>query len=99
MRDYSEYIAQMRKEWIGHRVLFVGQEFTVVDVDYNGCLLIDKKARFTETTAVDATMVRRVGQQTEETWELLRCPYQNGPEICPYLDLECGAHAQCPQGG
>ena len=49
---YKEYIERMKKIWIGKKVRFQGQEYTVVDVDYNGGLLIDKKAEFTETTAV-----------------------------------------------
>ena len=49
---YSEYIERMKRIWTGKKVRFHGQEYTVVDVDYNGALLIDKKAEFTETTAV-----------------------------------------------
>ena len=49
---YRDYINQMKAEWIGKKVKFQGKEYTVKDVDYNGALLIDKKARFTELTAV-----------------------------------------------
>lgn len=42
----------MKKEWIGKEVKFEGGNYKVVDVDYNGMLLIDKKARYTETTAI-----------------------------------------------
>lgn len=52
MGTYKEYIEDLKKEWIGKSVLFENEEHTVVDVDYNGSLLIDKKARFTDTTAV-----------------------------------------------
>lgn len=57
MGTYSEYIEGLKKEWIGKSVLFENKEYTVVDVDYNGSLLIDKKARFTDTTAVGIEMV------------------------------------------
>lgn len=40
--------------------MFEGSTYTVVDVDYNGMLLIDKKARFTDTTAVESYMVQEV---------------------------------------
>lgn len=57
MSTYSEYIEGLKKVWIGKPILFENEEYTVVDVDYNGSLLIDKKARFTETTAVGIEMV------------------------------------------
>ena len=49
---YREYIEKMKEEWIGKKVLFEGKQYIVVDVDYNGALMINKKARFTDTTAV-----------------------------------------------
>jgi len=58
--DYRDYITAKKKEWTGARVVFEGKEYTVVDVDYNGMLLIDKPARFTDTTAVDTPMVQRI---------------------------------------
>lgn len=57
---YREVIETMRREWTGARVLFEGTEYSVVDVDYNGALLIDKPARFTDTTAVGTWMVTRI---------------------------------------
>lgn len=54
------YYEEMRRDWIGRKVIFEGQTYTVVDVDHNGGLLIDKKARFTDTTAVGSWMVKRV---------------------------------------
>ena len=57
---YREMIETMRLEWTGARVFFEGKEYTVVDVDYNGALLIDKPARFTDTTAVETWMVTRI---------------------------------------
>ena len=46
------YIEKLKKEWIGKEVIFENEKHKVVDVDYNGALLIDKKARMTDTTAV-----------------------------------------------
>lgn len=49
---YKDFIESMKAEWIGKTVRYEGKSYKVVDVDYNGGLLIDKPARFTETTAV-----------------------------------------------
>ena len=57
---YKEFIESMRQEWIGARVLYEGEKYTVVGVDYNAGLLIDKPARFTDTTAVETWMVTRI---------------------------------------
>lgn len=58
MGTYKEYIERLKKEWIGKSVIFENEKYNVVDVDYNGFLLIDKKARMTETTAVNALKVQ-----------------------------------------
>lgn len=52
MGTYREWIESLKKEWIGKNVRFEGGNYKVVDVDYNGMLLIDKKARYTDTTAI-----------------------------------------------
>lgn len=52
MGTWKNYIEEMKKKWIGKKVIFEEEQHTVVDVDYNGLLLIDKKARMTDTTAV-----------------------------------------------
>lgn len=57
---YKELIESMRQKWIGAKVLYEGEKHTVVGVDYNAALLIDKPARFTDTTAVDTYMVTRI---------------------------------------
>lgn len=56
--DYKDFINKLKSEWVGKKVIYKNQQFTVVDVDYNGMLLIDKKARFTNTTAVDILQVK-----------------------------------------
>ncbi len=57
---YKQYIDIQRDRWIGKKVMYGGNIYNVVDVDYNGCLLIDKKARFTDTTAVETYMVQEI---------------------------------------
>ena len=59
---YREYIEEMKTKWIGKKVRFEGKEYTVVDVDYNGGLLINKPNYYTEsytspTTAIDTWMI------------------------------------------
>lgn len=51
---YREWIENLRRFWIGRRVKYAGEDHIVVEVDYNGMLLIDKPAQFTPTTAVAA---------------------------------------------
>ena len=58
MRDYKQYIQEMKAKWTGKKVSYQGEIFTVVDVDYNGGLLLNKKAKYTDTTAVDAAHVK-----------------------------------------
>lgn len=57
-RDYRDWIAEQKERWIGKKVVYEEAEYTVVDVDYNGMLLIDKPAQFTKTTAVEQWMVK-----------------------------------------
>ena len=50
--SYRDLIEQERAEFIGRKVLYKGQPHTIVGVDYNGGLLIDKKTEFNDTTSV-----------------------------------------------
>lgn len=59
-REYKEYIEEMKQRWIGKKVLYEGSGYTVVDVDYNGALLIDKPSQFNRTTAVSESMVKEI---------------------------------------
>lgn len=52
MGTWKEYIENLKSRWIGKSIEFESKRYKVVDVDYNGILLIDRRARFTETTAV-----------------------------------------------
>jgi hypothetical protein len=49
---YKELVEKEKRDWIGKEVAYLGKMYIVVDVDYNGALLINKPARFTETTAI-----------------------------------------------
>lgn len=60
MGTYKEYIEKLKKKWIGKTVIYENKKYKVVDVDYNGMLLIDKKARYTDTTAVSSLTVKEV---------------------------------------
>lgn len=60
METYRQYIDNRREKWIGRRVMYDGEIYNVVDVDYNGALLIDKKAQFTDTTAVEVYNVQEI---------------------------------------
>ena len=55
---YSGYIKRLKAVWIGKCVEYGGNRYTVLDVDANGFLLIDKKGVFTDTTAVKGHMVK-----------------------------------------
>ena len=50
--SYRDLIEQEREELIGRKVKYKGEPFTVVGVDSNGGVLINKKAEFTDSTAV-----------------------------------------------
>lgn len=56
---YRDYIENKRREWIGKTVSYEGKQYKVIDVDYNGALLIDKPAQFTDTTAISEFMLDR----------------------------------------
>lgn len=49
---WKDYINNLKSQWVGKKVIFDNHTYTVMNVDYNGFLLIDKKAQHTETTAV-----------------------------------------------
>ena len=52
--NYRDWIEDLKKRNVGKKVILKsdGNVYTIVDVDYNGALMIDKKAQFTDTTAV-----------------------------------------------
>ena len=58
MGTWKEYISKLKKEYVGKIVEYENSKYNVVDVDYNGVLLIDKKATYTDTTAVSIGSVK-----------------------------------------
>ena len=57
---YREQIEELKAEWIGKEISYKGERYKIVDVDYNGEILIDKPARFTDTTAIGIHMIDKV---------------------------------------
>ena len=49
---WRDYIEKLKAEYIGKQVIYDGNVYNIVAVDYNGIIHIDKPAKFTETTAV-----------------------------------------------
>lgn len=49
---WREFIEKERKKYIGRKVKYEDKIYTVVDVDYNGVILIDKHGDFTPETAI-----------------------------------------------
>ena len=62
---YREGIDNMKREWVGKKVRFRGKTHTVVDVDYNGSLMIDLPNQYNQTTAVSIGMIERIGWEKE----------------------------------
>ena len=54
---WKEFIDNMKEKWVGKKVIYDKKISHVVDVDYNGFLLIDRKTQFNDTTAVSETSV------------------------------------------
>lgn len=72
---YKDYIKSEQQKWIGRIVYYEGQRYMVVDVDYNGMLLINKPTMFSDTTAV-------------ESWQVIYNEEYN--DICAEYDLITG---------
>ena len=49
---WADYIEELKKKWVGKPYVWEGKVYTVVGVDYNGGILIDKPSEFNDTTAV-----------------------------------------------
>lgn len=54
---YNEWIEQLKKEWIGKTVSYQGEQFKVVNVDYNGMLWIDKPHCYTVSYTANHTAI------------------------------------------
>lgn len=56
MKEYSKWIEKLKAKWVGKKINFEGNVYTVMDVDYNGLLLINKPTRYNNTTAIATYM-------------------------------------------
>lgn len=52
MGTWREYIEKLNIDWIGKKVIYNTKIYTVVFVDYNGIIHIDKPTENNSTTAV-----------------------------------------------
>lgn len=57
---YQEYLRSYYAKYIGALVRYNGRIHTVIDVDYNGVLLIDIPTDHAETTAVSLNQITEV---------------------------------------
>ena len=65
-----EWVEALRHMWRDMKVVYDGEVYTVLDVDSNGALLIDKPDEFKATTAVSVSMVKLVdGRKTQQEGE------------------------------
>ena len=60
MTGYQEYLRSMYAKYIGAQVRYNGRLYKVIDVDYNGFLLIDIPSDHAETTAVNLNQITEV---------------------------------------
>lgn len=60
MSSYQEYLRSMYAKYIGAQVRYNGRLHKVIDVDYNGMLLIDIPSDHAETTAVSLNQITEV---------------------------------------
>lgn len=50
--SWKEYLKALEAEFIGKHVMYEGLKYTIVKIDCNGIIHINKPGRFNETTAV-----------------------------------------------
>ena len=60
MTGYQEYMRSQYAKYIGAMVRYNGLLYKVIDVDYNGMLLIDIPSDHAETTAVNLNQITEV---------------------------------------
>lgn len=61
---YKEYINKLKKKWIGKDIFYQGMNYKVIDVDYNGFLLINKPNYYhasyiSNTTAISINQLNK----------------------------------------
>lgn len=57
--SYKEWIKSLKDTYIGKTVLFENNRYDIIDVDYNGFLLINKKSLHNNTTAISICKHKR----------------------------------------
>lgn len=59
---WNQYLMRKTSDWVGKKVIWQHDSnvYTVVGVDHNGALLIDRPTRFNETTAVETYHVQEL---------------------------------------
>ena len=60
MTGYQEYLRSFYAKYIGARVRYNGLFYDVIDVDYNGFLLLNLPTDHAETTAVSLNDITEV---------------------------------------
>ena len=88
--DYKDYIEQKKQQWIGKVVWYDGKAYKVVDVDYNGGIMLAKKAAFTDTTAVPEADVKPL---TKKEYYATRKPFH--PEHGVVYENDGGGMYEC----
>lgn len=58
MGSYKDYIKALKVGWVGKEIVYEGHTYKVMDVDYNGMLVINKKAEYTDMTTVERYMCK-----------------------------------------
>lgn len=56
-KTYKEYISELKRKWIGKTVFYQNKQYKVIDVDYNGCLLINKPHYYCASYTADTTAI------------------------------------------
>lgn len=54
---WSDYIKGMKEKWVGKKVSFEGKQYTVVGIDMNGALLIDRPQYYCESYTAKTTAI------------------------------------------
>ena len=56
--SYRDFIIGLRNKWVGNVVSYKGQQYLVVDIEYNGGLLINRPCYFCPTYTAPTTSVQ-----------------------------------------
>ena len=81
---YKDWVLKIKEQYVGKEVIYENNKYKVVDVDYNGMLLIDKKAIFTDLTAVEPTHCKLVDpeEKKEQPVKVASILHEVSEDIC-----------------